>query len=195
MALAASGEKLRFVSEPSFLFYNRTAYLHGDYYFDDEYVALAADAFASGAIAVVLNNHALLVAGGTVPEAFLRAYMFEQAASIQLRLPATAPYLAKAEQEYHAGSHYGWPGGYTGALEWPGLLRKLDRLVTAGGMARLHRMHERPPSPPPPPSLPLSPTAPSPLTCTDSCSPSQVTVTPFTDTPFGASVDGVTAES
>ena len=50
------------------------------------------------------------------------------------------PDLPKAEEEYHAGSHDGWPGNYTGALEWLGC--SIDRREAAGAMPAIHRLHE-----------------------------------------------------
>ena len=101
--------------------------------------------------AMVLRNHGLLVCGGSIPQTFNRMYWLEQACRIQidvlasgrtLHMPteraidntvtcfagteitllneaATSPVTAKVVPQ---GS-----GGY-GRLEWPALLRRLDRL-------------------------------------------------------------------
>ena len=45
-----------------------------------------ADALESDNYAVLVRNHALVVVGRTVEEAFLRAYMFDQTAKIQVLL-------------------------------------------------------------------------------------------------------------
>lgn len=80
---------------------------------------------------LMLRNHGLLTVGATVADAFLFMYLFEAACMIQVRaqsgggelLPIAQPILdgirAQASQVTK---------GLGGALVWPGLLRKLDRL-------------------------------------------------------------------
>lgn len=80
---------------------------------------------------LMLRNHGLLTVGATVADAFLFMYLFEAACMIQVRaqsgggelLPIAQPILdgirAQAAQVTK---------GLGGALVWPGLLRKLDRL-------------------------------------------------------------------
>ena len=130
--MVAAKSRLRFVSEPSFLFHGRLAYLPADYFFGDQYGGTVADAVARGAIVVAIENHALLAVGSTIEEAFLRAYMFEQACELQLRMDPAAPELTEPEELYHARSYTGWAGGYSGELEWPGLVRQHDRDVASG---------------------------------------------------------------
>jgi ribulose-5-phosphate 4-epimerase/fuculose-1-phosphate aldolase len=50
MTLMAMGQELQFVSEPSFLFWNRTSYLHGDYFFSDSYADRVAKEVAAGSM-------------------------------------------------------------------------------------------------------------------------------------------------
>lgn len=81
--------------------------------------------------AMILRNHGLLAAGTTIADAFLLMYVLETACQIQVMAQSSggeliqvpAPIVegiqAQAEQVTK---------GLGGALVWPGLLRKLDRL-------------------------------------------------------------------
>ncbi|ROH91961.1 class II aldolase/adducin family protein [Stagnimonas aquatica] len=79
---------------------------------------------------LMLRNHGLLTAGGTVADAFLAMYLFEAACMIQVRaqsgggelLPIPAPILAGIQAQAAAVTK-----GLGGALVWPGLLRRLGR--------------------------------------------------------------------
>ena len=110
MTLMALGQEMKFVSEPSFLFWNRTSYLHADYFFDDAYANLVAEAVAKGSIVVAMKNHAFLMVGATVEEVWLRSYMFEQAAAVQISMNADPVELSEAEHVYHASSYTAWNG-------------------------------------------------------------------------------------
>ena len=79
----------------------------------------------------MLRNHGLLTVGASVADAFLAMYVFEAACMIQVRalsggVPVApigevvlAGIAAQAKQVTH---------GLGGALAWPGLLRRLDRI-------------------------------------------------------------------
>lgn len=79
----------------------------------------------------MLRNHGLITVAGTVPDAFLFLYTFEAACMIQLRaqagggelIPIDPRIIATAQQQ--AATVTASAGG---ALAWPALLRKLDRL-------------------------------------------------------------------
>jgi ribulose-5-phosphate 4-epimerase/fuculose-1-phosphate aldolase len=79
----------------------------------------------------MLRNHGLLTVGESIPEAFLFMYFFEAACTIQLRAQATHAELIPIDPRIIAGA-----GAQAkqvtrnagGALAWPGLLRKLDRI-------------------------------------------------------------------
>lgn len=79
---------------------------------------------------LMLRNHGLLTAGGTVADAFLAMYLFEAACMIQVRaqsgggelLQIPAPILAGIQAQAAAVTK-----GLGGALVWPGLLRRLAR--------------------------------------------------------------------
>lgn len=80
---------------------------------------------------MILRNHGLLTCAETVPDAFLFMFLLNRACEIQLQAQATGqpmieipqPILegirAQAEQVTRSAG---------GALAWPGILRKLDRL-------------------------------------------------------------------
>lgn len=135
MALAALVEpELLMLAEPSFLFYERVAYADADYFFGDAYAATLASNLDGGKFVVLVKNHAIMVAGKDVPQTFYRAYAFNQAAGVQLRAMAATGgrkeglhETPRNESLYHRRSCEEWAGGFDGSLEWPGLLRGLER--------------------------------------------------------------------
>lgn len=80
---------------------------------------------------LMLRNHGLLTVGASVADAFLAMYLFEAACMIQVRAlsggvpvaPIGADVLAGIAAQARQVTH-----GLGGALAWPGLLRKLDRI-------------------------------------------------------------------
>lgn len=102
---------------------------------DDEKPRLVAD--LGDKTHLMLRNHGLLTVGPTVADAFLSMYVFESACAIQVRamagtrggvdegeLIAIDPRIigAARQQAQQVTRSLG------GALVWPGLLRKLDRI-------------------------------------------------------------------
>jgi ribulose-5-phosphate 4-epimerase/fuculose-1-phosphate aldolase len=80
---------------------------------------------------LMLRNHGLLTVGPTIPEAFLLMYVFEAACMIQVRAQAGGGELLPIDPRIIAGSAKmakSATRGVGGALAWPGLLRKLDRI-------------------------------------------------------------------
>lgn len=80
---------------------------------------------------LMLRNHGLLTVGETVADAFVYMYAFEKACTIQVRaqcggnLVRINPAIIDGAKEQAKKA----TGGLTpGALNWPGLLRKLDRM-------------------------------------------------------------------
>jgi ribulose-5-phosphate 4-epimerase/fuculose-1-phosphate aldolase len=79
----------------------------------------------------MLRNHGLITVADNVPDAFLSMYIFESACMIQVRalagggeLIAIDPrIIASAEQQAETATKEA-----LGALPWPALLRKLDRI-------------------------------------------------------------------
>jgi ribulose-5-phosphate 4-epimerase/fuculose-1-phosphate aldolase len=79
----------------------------------------------------MLRNHGLITVAGNVPDAFLFLYIFEAACMIQVRaqagggeLPPIHPFIIASAQQQAATV----TGAALGALAWPALLRKLDRI-------------------------------------------------------------------
>ena len=79
----------------------------------------------------MLRNHGLLTVGPSIAEAFVQLYQFEATCMIQLRaqaggelIPIDPRVLAGVAQMAKTVTR----GAGAGALTWPGLLRKLDRI-------------------------------------------------------------------
>ncbi len=79
----------------------------------------------------MLRNHGLITVADNVPDAFLLLYTFEAACAIQVRAQAGGGELVPVDpriietglQQAATVTH-----GAGGALAWPALLRKLDRI-------------------------------------------------------------------
>ncbi len=99
---------------------------------DDEKPRLVAD--LGTAQFLMLRNHGLLTLGATVADAFLNMYMFETVCTIQVRALAGGRELTSVDPRIIAGaqaqSRAVTRGLGAGALNWPGLLRRLDRIDT-----------------------------------------------------------------
>jgi ribulose-5-phosphate 4-epimerase/fuculose-1-phosphate aldolase len=81
---------------------------------------------------LMLRNHGLLTVGPTIADAFLNMYLFETVCTIQVRAMAGGtelvhvdPRIIETAQQQARGATNGVGGG---ALTWPGLLRRLDRV-------------------------------------------------------------------
>jgi ribulose-5-phosphate 4-epimerase/fuculose-1-phosphate aldolase len=80
---------------------------------------------------LMLRNHGLLTAAASMADAFLAMYVFEAACTIQVRaqsgggelVPIAAPILSGIRAAAAQVTR-----GMGGALAWPGLLRRLDRV-------------------------------------------------------------------
>jgi ribulose-5-phosphate 4-epimerase/fuculose-1-phosphate aldolase len=81
---------------------------------------------------LMLRNHGLLTVARSVSEAFVAMYLFEAACTIQVRALAGGGELVRIPQQIldsaKEQSRKVTRGAGAGALSWPGLLRKLDRL-------------------------------------------------------------------
>ena len=97
---------------------------------DDEKPRLAADLGANTFL--MLRNHGLLTVGESVADAFLAMYFFEAVCTIQVRAMAGGTELISVDPRIIAGAKaqmaQGTRGVGGGALTWPGLLRRLDRI-------------------------------------------------------------------
>ena len=79
----------------------------------------------------MLRNHGLLTLAETIPDAFLFMYLFEAACMIQVRAQAGGGELIPIDQRIIDGAMAQAAAvtrGAGGALAWPALLRKLDRI-------------------------------------------------------------------
>lgn len=96
---------------------------------DDEKPRLVADLGTNTFL--MLRNHGLLTVGPTIADAFLAMYLFETTCAIQLRAQSGGgelvqvhpQILATAQQQAQQVTR-----NLGGALAWPALLRKLDRI-------------------------------------------------------------------
>ncbi|MEM1110985.1 MAG: class II aldolase/adducin family protein [Pseudomonadota bacterium] len=122
------------ISQYGIMFHDRTAYM--DFYDSD---VTAGDAcgtietlFQQGAELIVLRNHGLLVPGRTVAQAFFHLYRIEQACRYQVRaMAAGAARVTPDRVSLDSIRKQYWTQTQVhndGQREWPGLIRKLDRL-------------------------------------------------------------------
>jgi ribulose-5-phosphate 4-epimerase/fuculose-1-phosphate aldolase len=97
---------------------------------DDEKPRLVTDLGRNSFL--MLRNHGLLTVGASIADAFLNMYLFESVCAIQIRAQAGGGELVHidpriiATAAQQAAQATGGQGG--GALNWPGLLRRLHRL-------------------------------------------------------------------
>ena len=81
---------------------------------------------------LILRNHGLLTVGETVADAFVNMYLLETVCAIQVRAQAGGSDLIPIDPRIIAGvkaqASKATMGVSPGALNWPGLLRKLDRI-------------------------------------------------------------------
>jgi ribulose-5-phosphate 4-epimerase/fuculose-1-phosphate aldolase len=128
MAVSAQKQGLLPLTQNSLMFYNCLAY-HGyeGIALDlDERERLVRD--LGNSIAMILRNHGLLTVGGTVSEAFRRIYYLEKSCEAQIKALAGGSEIIIPPRDVceHAVSQFQSFGSRT-TLEWPGLLRILDR--------------------------------------------------------------------
>jgi len=102
----------------------------------DERRRLAADLGAHNAM--ILRNHGLLTVGRSVAEAFVWMYRAERACRMQLAFQSSGAEATEIPEDVQAvtiarNRQANSPDGHRpiGVLEWPALLRKLDRVDTS----------------------------------------------------------------
>ena len=82
---------------------------------------------------LLLEHHGPLVVGRTVAEAYMLMHLLERAAQAQLRAMAAAPgRVTGVSPELADKTYRQWVGDgseWDGDVEWPALLRRLDRLA------------------------------------------------------------------
>jgi len=96
---------------------------------DDEKPRLVAD--LGDKHFFMLRNHGLLTTADNIPDAFLFMYLFEAACMIQVRAQAGEGELIRIDQRIIDGATaqaQAVTRGAGGALAWPALLRRLDRV-------------------------------------------------------------------
>jgi ribulose-5-phosphate 4-epimerase/fuculose-1-phosphate aldolase len=128
MAVSALKCGLLPLTQTATRFYTRTAYhdFNGPERDPGERERLAADLGAEDVM--ILRNHGLLTVGESIPETFARMYGMERACQAQLAAMACntelnhmpADVVEKAAAMYPPNRRYG-------LLEWPALLRMLDK--------------------------------------------------------------------
>jgi ribulose-5-phosphate 4-epimerase/fuculose-1-phosphate aldolase len=80
---------------------------------------------------LMLRNHGLLTVADNIPDAFLFMYLFQAACKIQIRAQAGGSKFITVDPRIIAGAKaqaQQVTRGAGGALAWPALLRKLDRV-------------------------------------------------------------------
>jgi ribulose-5-phosphate 4-epimerase/fuculose-1-phosphate aldolase len=96
---------------------------------DEEKPRLVRDFGHSSAL--ILRNHGLLSVGPTVADAFLSMYVLQRACEVQVLAQAGGKELVNVDPRILAGVKENAGAatkGMGGALAWPGLRRKLDRV-------------------------------------------------------------------
>ena len=94
---------------------------------DDEQPRLQRD--LGRATFFMLRNHGLLTVGKTVADAFLQMYIFESTCQIQISAQSGNAELVRVDPRIVEGiGHALRVQSAGGALAWPALLRKLDRI-------------------------------------------------------------------
>jgi ribulose-5-phosphate 4-epimerase/fuculose-1-phosphate aldolase len=135
VAVAAQKNGLLPISQQSIFVLASLAYhsYEGVALLDDEKPRLVADLGSNNYL--MLRNHGLLTLGATMADAFLAMYLFESSCNIQIRAQAVGAVLGEdlipIDSRIIAGAaaqSQQVTKGLGGALVWPGLLRKLDRM-------------------------------------------------------------------
>jgi ribulose-5-phosphate 4-epimerase/fuculose-1-phosphate aldolase len=116
------------LSQEAMLFYEQIAYHDYEGLSDDEDERARLARSLGQMDQMILRNHGLLTVGRTIAEAFWRMFQLEMACAHQMDVLAsgqeylipTAEVCRKARQQYLDDG--------PGRLEWPALLRQLDRL-------------------------------------------------------------------
>ncbi len=129
MAVAAMGCGLLPISQHAMRFYKRMAYhdYEGISLDTDERARLVAD--LGDCQAMILRNHGLLTAGRSVAEAFNLVFYLERCCQSQIDAMTSGAEIIVPPEEVceHTARQYA-QAGIIGERDWPGHLRRLDRL-------------------------------------------------------------------
>jgi ribulose-5-phosphate 4-epimerase/fuculose-1-phosphate aldolase len=130
IAVSAQKDGLRPLSQTSLFPLSSVGYhdYEGVALNEDEKPRLVADLGNKNNL--ILRNHGLLVAGPSIPDAFLGMYILETACQIQLMAQSSGAQLIEVDGRILEGIKAQVEQvtkGLGGQLAWPALLRKLDR--------------------------------------------------------------------
>jgi ribulose-5-phosphate 4-epimerase/fuculose-1-phosphate aldolase len=134
VAVSAMPAGLLPISQTALRFAGRTGYhdFEGPAVDEGERVRLVAALGDNDAL--ILRNHGLLTCGRTIAEAFLLMQRLEMACQIQVSVLGAGPPLVPSQESQARTAAMFNPAtasrdvSVDGGLEWPALLRKLDRL-------------------------------------------------------------------
>ncbi len=131
MALSCQETGLLPLTQHALRFQDRVGYhdYEGIALSKDERVRLIED-LGDNAV-LMLRNHGSLTVGATVAQAFVEMYYLEKSARTQLLAQATGRPLILPDDEVIALTAQQWRGSLSAGLEWPSLLRRLDRVGSA----------------------------------------------------------------
>lgn len=131
VAVSAQAQGVLPISQHSIFVLNSLGYhdYEGVALRDDEKPRLVQDLGRNNYL--MLRNHGLLTLGPTIADAFVAMYFFEAVCTIQIRALAGGGELTRVHPEIIEGAGRQaaqvTKGIGAGALNWPGLLRRLDR--------------------------------------------------------------------
>ncbi|WGX99211.1 class II aldolase/adducin family protein [Nocardioides sp. L-11A] len=127
MALSCLATGLLPLTQHAMRFHGRVGYhaYEGIALSEDERLRFIAD-LADHAV-LILNNHGSLTVGRTVAQAFVEMYYLEKSARTQLLAQATGQTLVIPDDAVVDLTAQQWSGALSAGLEWPSLLRRLDR--------------------------------------------------------------------
>ncbi|WP_227712112.1 class II aldolase/adducin family protein [Sneathiella sp. P13V-1] len=128
MAVSSQKQGLLPMTQHALMFYQRLAYhgYEGIALNLDERERLVRD--LGDSIAMILRNHGLLTVGGSVAEAFRRIFYLEKACQSQIEaLAGGAELILPPKEVCETAKEQFMSLSSTDTLEWPGLLRILDR--------------------------------------------------------------------
>ncbi len=133
VAVSCLEEGLLPLNQVSLEFHNRLAYhdYEGIALDLDEQARLIAD--LGDTRAMILRNHGLLTLGRTIPEAFYFMYYLDVACRLQLDIMSTGAKIRPVSEAIaeHTARQYTRYDSPRGALEWPALMRMLDKVDTS----------------------------------------------------------------
>lgn len=131
MAVGSIAEGILPLNQPAVYLQHITGYIEYEFEEDDVFARHFISCLGQNQI-LISRNHGYYALGQTAAEAFFRAYFLRQTCSAQIKTlsmgrplhPLDPQKIARFQDQMSASDHY----NYDGKTEWPGLLRKLDKL-------------------------------------------------------------------